>query len=239
MGYTAFGLELIRITAISWPEHEALLDVLVRPLGTIIELNSRFSGVWPEHFASAIPYADWHPPSEFQDPGATPPPLPIVDSPQKARELLCSFLTPSTPLIGHAIENDLNATRLCHPNIIDTMLLYPHPRGLPLRYGLKMLTKKYLERDIQMGGDRGHDSMEDAVATGDLVRVRVARQWREMQSKGWKFESGELVGPQGGAVPSIQSKKRTKRQAGLDGIDENDSEGVGGEGLSVEYLEMK
>jgi hypothetical protein len=239
MGYTAFGLELIRITAVSWPEHEPLLDVLVRPLGTIIELNSRFSGVWPEHFASAVPYADWQPPSELQEPGATPTPLPIVDNPQKARELLCSFLTPSTPLIGHAIENDLNATRLCHPNIVDTMLLYPHPRGLPLRYGLKMLTKKYLERDIQMGGDRGHDSLEDAVATGDLVRVRVARQWREMQSKGWKFENGELVGPQGSAVPSVQSKKRTKMQAGLDGVDENDSEGLGGEGLSVEYLETK
>ena len=117
------------------------------------------------------------------------------------------------------------------------MLLYPHPRGLPLRYGLKMLTKKYLERDIQTGGDRGHDSLEDAVATGDLVRVRVARQWREMQSKGWKFENGELVGPQGGV--EMKSKKRTKRQAGLDGADEDDSEGLGGEGLSVEYLETK
>jgi hypothetical protein len=259
MGYTAFGLELIRITAVSWPEHELLLDVLVRPLGTIIELNSRFSGVWPEHFASAIPYANWQPPSEPQDPGATPPPLPIVDNPQKARELLCSFLTPSTPLIGHAIENDLNATRLCHPSIIDTMLLYPHPRGLPLRYGLKMLTKKYLERDIQMGGDRGHDSLEDAVATGELVRVKVARQWREMQSKGWKIENGELVGPQGEVAPAAtsigtsigldrsmagatKSKKRTKRQAGLDGVDEDDNsegEDLSGQGLSVEYLETK
>ncbi|KAM0709682.1 hypothetical protein Q7P35_003722 [Cladosporium inversicolor] len=238
MGYTAFGLELIRITAVSWPEHELLLDVLVRPRGTIIELNSRFSGVFPEHFANAVPYANWQPPSEAQDLSATPPPLPIVDNPQKARELLCSFLTPSTPLIGHAIENDLNATRLCHPNIIDTMLLYPHPRGLPFRHGLKMLTKKYLERDIQMGGDRGHDSLEDAVATGDLVRVRVARQWREMQSKGWKFENGELVGPQGMDVVA-KSKKRTKRQAGLDGADEDDSEGLGGEGSSVEYLETK
>jgi hypothetical protein len=239
MGYTAFGLELIRITAVSWPEHELLLDVLVRPLGTIIELNSRFSGVWPEHFASAIPYASWQPPSGPQDLNATPPPLPIVDNPQKARELLCSFLTPNTPLIGHAIENDLNATRLCHPSIIDTMLLYPHPRGLPLRYGLKMLTKKYLERDIQMGGDRGHDSLEDAVATGDLVRAKVARQWSEMQSQGvgtsMTFE--RLV------AGATKTKKRTKRQAGLDGVDETDSGGedggLGGQGLSVEYLETK
>lgn len=261
MGYTAFGLELIRITAVSWPEHELLLDVLVRPLGTIIEFNSRFSGVWPEHFANAIPYANWQPPSEPQDPSATPPPLPIVDNPQKARELLCSYLTPSTPLIGHAIENDLNATRLCHPSIIDTMILYPHPRGLPMRLGLKTLTKKYFERDIQTGGDRGHDSLEDAVATGDLVRAKVARQWREMQSKGWKFENGELVGPQGSSLPPasvgtsislerlmngvVKSKKRNKREAGLDGADESGSEdespgqNMGGEGLSVEYLEGK
>lgn len=258
MGYTALGLELIRITAASWPEHELLLDVLVHPLGTVIELNSRFSGVFPEHFANAIPYANWNPPSEPQDPNAPPLPLPIVDNPQQARSLLCSYLTPSTPLIGHAIENDLNATRLCHPNIIDTMLLYPHPRGLPLRQGLKMLTKKYLERDIQTGGDRGHDSLEDAVATGDLVRFKVARQWREMQSKGWKFEGGELFGPKGSGLPlttggvgtsigldrlmngAVKAKKRTKREAGLDGVDENDSEGdVGSEGLSMEHLEDK
>lgn len=207
MGYTAYGLELIRITAVSWPTHEPLLDVLVRPIGTIIDLNSRFSGVWPEHFADAIPYTGGSQPSYPKDADS---PLPIVSSPSEARSLLCCYLTPRTPLIGHAIENDLNATRLCHPAIIDTMLLYPHPRGLPLRHGLKSLTKKYLERDIQMGGDRGHDSLEDAVATGDLVRVRVARQWREMQGKGWKFEGGELVGPPGG-----------------------------GEGLSVEYLESK
>jgi hypothetical protein len=122
-----------------------------------------------------------------------------------------------------------------------------------MRHGLKMLTKKYLERDIQMGGDRGHDSLEDAIATGDLVRVKVARQWREMQSKGWKFENGELVGPQGvGTLTSLEKptngmtkRKRTKREAGLDGIDENDSEdgdldqSLAGEGLSVEYLETK
>ena len=203
MGYTAFGLELIRLTAVSWPKNELLIDVLVRPLGTIIDLNSRFSGVWPEHFASAIPYATWQhaPPPNPQtasEEEPTAPSLLIVDSPQKARALLCSYLQPSTPLIGHAIENDLNATRLCHPSIVDTMLLYPHPRGLPFRHGLRMLAKKYLERDVQTGGERGHDSLEDAVATGDLVRVRVAREWRELRSRGWRFEGdGRLVGPEG------------------------------------------
>jgi hypothetical protein len=210
MGYTALGLELIRLTAASWPEHELLLDVLVRPLGTIIELNSRFSGVFPEHFASAPAYS----PSHLLAPSCQP--LPIVSSPSEARALLCFFLTPQTPLIGHAIENDLNATRLCHPTIVDTMILYPHPRGLPLRQSLKNLALKNLGREIQMGGERGHDSLEDAVATGDLVRVKVGKWWKEVGSgeKGWRFEEGKLVKVEG--MGSVIGKKGKQGQAGLD-----------------------
>ncbi|KAH7164701.1 hypothetical protein DER46DRAFT_506262 [Fusarium sp. MPI-SDFR-AT-0072] len=53
MGYTVFGMELIRLTATSWPTGEELLDVLVRPLGEILDLNSRYSGVWPDDLAQA------------------------------------------------------------------------------------------------------------------------------------------------------------------------------------------
>ena len=263
MGYTALGLELIRLTAVSWPSCALLVDVLVRPQGTIIDLNSRFSGVWPEHFANAIPYYQWNsdppppPPENWKE--GDPPPLPVVDSPKKARELLCSYLTPSTPLIGHAIENDLNTTRICHPSIIDTMLLYPHPRGLPFRYGLKMLSKKYLERDIQTGGDRGHDSLEDAQATGDLVRVKVKQQWAHMKATGWKFdEDGRLVGPEGGYKLHVHGNGKTlaemqveeamkpvpkggkRRASDLDGADDADEGDGGQEGhgrLSVDFLE--
>lgn len=171
MGHTTLGLELIRVTAVSWPKGEQLIDCLVRPVGTVVDLNSRFSGVWPEHFASSE--------------------LPIMDSPQKARELLCSYLTPQTPLIGHAIDNDLNAIRLCHPSIVDTVLAFPHPRGLPMRYGLRMLASKHLRRAIQTGGERGHDSLEDAVATGDLVRVKVGEKWKVLRAQGWTFVEGE------------------------------------------------
>ena len=200
MGYTTFGLELIRLTAVTWPMAEPLVDVLVRPLGTVIDLNSRFSGVWPESFNNAIPYSqhlassssgesetsNWH---------QTDSPLPIVDNPQAARDLLCSYLTPKTPLIGHAIDNDLNAVRLCHPSIVDTVLLFPHQRGLPLRFGLKMLSSTKLNRNIQMGGDRGHDSLEDAQATGDLVRVRIGEKWKVMLSEGWQIDGDRLIPP--------------------------------------------
>ncbi|EMC98979.1 hypothetical protein BAUCODRAFT_52429, partial [Baudoinia panamericana UAMH 10762] len=201
MGYTTLGFELIRLTAVSFPEGEKLIDVLVRPLGIVLDLNSRFSGVSLESMANAVPYTHHHdaiPAPQLKntlDDSPPPPALPIVNSPSAARDLLCSFITPTTPLIGHAIDNDLNVVRLCHPTIIDTIMLYPHPRGLPMRYALRMLSSKYLNRGIQLGGDKGHDSLEDARATGDLVRVKVGEKWKMLKMAGWKFVEGELVPP--------------------------------------------
>ncbi|KAF8846660.1 hypothetical protein BDZ45DRAFT_637958, partial [Acephala macrosclerotiorum] len=191
MGYTVYGLELIRLTATSWPDGEELFDVLVRPMGPILDLNSRYSGVWPKHMAEAPPWAD-NPPNR----SSTKPyngKLPIVDSPAKARSLLFSVLSPKTPLIGHGLENDLNATRLIHPTIIDTALLFPHKAGLPYRMGLKTLMAQYLNKHIQVvidGKMDGHDSKEDANAAGDLVRFKIGEEWRKMAKEGWKIEDG-------------------------------------------------
>lgn len=200
MGYTTLGLELIRMTAVSWPEGKQLVDVLVRPMGEVLDLNSRFSGVFPEHYTEAIPYGTTPPTTDSsarEDGEIEPTPLHVVESPAAARALLFQLIQPDTPLIGHAIDNDLNACRIIHPAVVDTVLLYPHPRGLPIRTSLKVLCKKHLDRDIQTGGDRGHDSKEDAVATGDLVRVKAAETWTLLKSKGWGFQDDRLVPPRG------------------------------------------
>ncbi|OKL62372.1 RNA exonuclease 3 [Talaromyces atroroseus] len=202
MAYTTLGLELVRLTALSWPQGELLLDVLVKPIGEILDLNSRFSGVFPEHFATAVPYGTipktaitaTAAAADLENGEIKPSsPMQVVDSPAVARTLLFEFLDPETPLIGHAIDNDLNAVRIIHPTIIDTVLLYPHPRGLPLRYGLKHLAKLYLDRDIQMGGNRGHDSKEDALATGDLVRFKVAEKAKILKRAGWTMKAGGVL----------------------------------------------
>ncbi|MDI1488402.1 MAG: RNA exonuclease 3 [Ramalina farinacea] len=194
MGYTTMGLELIRMTATSWPSGERLADVLVRPKGEILDFNTRFSGVRPEDYARAAPYGEKaDQPDHHEAPSSSK--LSVVDSIPAARTLLLSYLDPSTPLIGHAIDNDLNATRLIHPSIIDTVLLYPHPRGLPMRFGLKALMKRHLDRDIQMGGSAGHDSGEDARAAGELVKLRVAETWRRMKAQGWMVEESNFVAP--------------------------------------------
>ncbi|KAJ9662807.1 RNA exonuclease 3 [Coniosporium apollinis] len=240
MGYTVYGLELIRLTATSWPDQAPLIDVLVRPLGAILDLNTRFSGVQPEAFFNAPPFdpaagaLPSRPPSAGTEAAPAQPTLAIVASPDVARTLLCSYISPSTPLLGHALENDLNVIRLCHPTIVDTVLLFPHPRGLPIRYGLRALVKKYLNKDIQTAGAAGHDSLEDAREAGELVRWRVAREWKRLKSEGWSVNGGQFFAP---LVPGMVVKpatleelrayafapleKRAKRGRGqVDGADE-------------------
>ena len=201
MGYTTMGMELIRLTVTSWPDGKELIDILVRPMGEILDLNSRFSGVWPRHFNGAIEY-DAKLKDLKNEVNDLEIPLRIVDSPAKARELLFEHLTTTTPLMGHALENDLNAVRVIHPTVIDTVLLYPHPRGLPIRFGLKVLVKKHLNRDIQTGGAQGHDSKEDANAAGDLIRLKVMETWKAMAKGGWTVKDGVFFPPLPGGPQS-------------------------------------
>lgn len=209
MGYTVYGLELIRLTATSWPSGAPLFDVLVRPVGEILDLNSRFSGVWPKDMASAQPYSSSNPTSEKGQ-------LQIVSSPAEARALLFSHLSPRTPLIGHGLENDLNAARVIHTMIIDTALLFPHKAGLPYRNGLKMLMSTHLNRDIQVvneGKVEGHDSKEDANAAGELVRYKLAEMWEKMKRQGWIVEHGGVFVPPGRGA-SKDSLERTAGELG-------------------------
>ncbi|PQE25466.1 exonuclease protein [Rutstroemia sp. NJR-2017a BBW] len=196
MGYTVHGLELIRLTATTWPRGEELLDVLVRPVGEILDLNSRYSGIWPKDITSATPHLS----TTVPPPPTSPQNIYIVPSPTHARALLFSLITPRTPIIGHGLENDLNATRFIHPTIIDTALLFPHKAGLPYRNGLKMLVHTHLGRHIQVvkeGTVTGHDSREDANAAGWLVRWEVGRVWERLRREGWVVRGGGVVGPRG------------------------------------------
>jgi len=190
MGYTVHGLELIRLTALTWPENKLLIDVLVQPKGPVLDFNTRFSGVSADVFRRARKWTIDQavlPMNIDDDSGQSS--LSIVPSPECARDILCSYITPETILIGHAFENDLNVVRLCHQNIVDTVALFPHPAGLPIRHGLKTLAQSHLNRDIQTGGALGHDSLEDAEATGDLVKVKIGKVWTDMLRAGWKFDS--------------------------------------------------
>jgi RNA exonuclease 1 len=198
MGYTTNGLEVLRLTVISWPQHKPLIDVLVRPLGHVLDFNTRFSGISADQFLNAKPYDPENPKPVRKD-------LRIVESPYAARDLFLSHVSPTTPVLGHALENDLNTIRLIHPTIIDTVLLYPNPSGLPFRFGLRKLASDHLGELIQQGGAAGHDSYEDARTTGELVRCKIKERWNLLKNDGWQIREDGVYPPMPTEKPPEQA----------------------------------
>lgn len=104
---------------------------------------------------------------------------PGVKSLPEVRRDIARFVGPDTIIIGHGLENDLNAMRLLHSTVVDTALLFPHHKGLPFRHGLKLLSSKHLQRSIQDGpATAGHSSVEDAKASLDLVKWKMSTDAR-------------------------------------------------------------
>ena len=146
---------LTRISLVEW-DGSVLMDELVKPDKPIIDYLTPYSGITPaklEHVDTTL--ADM-------------------------QSRLLKEITAKHILIGHSLNSDLLALKLTHPFVIDTSILYPHPRGPPMKSSLKWLAQKYLGREIQKGhGTMGHDSIEDARACLDLVKLKCERgpQW--------------------------------------------------------------
>ncbi|KAF8417845.1 hypothetical protein EV426DRAFT_621300 [Tirmania nivea] len=208
MCYTTLGMEMVRLTVVDFPGGEVVVDALVRPKGEILDLNSRFSGVSAKDYVSAKPYS----------PGNSKSGLGIFPSPEAAREEVLRLLRFGVDsvgmkmeeeidiqedgvavLIGHALENDLNVLRLCHPYIVDTCILFPHTRGFPVRNKLAWVAEKFLKWRIQSqdvvmvageGGEeakgvvKGHDSAVDARCAGELVRWKIKESVKQNDGSG-------------------------------------------------------
>ena len=101
---------------------------------------------------------------------------PVTTTLKDIQQRLLSLLTPNTILVGHSLNSDLSALQMTHPFIVDTSIIYPHPRGPPMKSSLRWLAQKYLSREIQKGhGETGHDSIEDARACLDLVKMKCEK----------------------------------------------------------------
>ncbi|XP_064097748.1 uncharacterized protein LOC135209089 isoform X1 [Macrobrachium nipponense] len=149
MVFTTKGFELARVTLVS-VSGRVLLDSYVRPEGAVFDYNTQFSGITANHIEAAPPF-------------------------HEVREKILSCVSSSSILVGHSLEGDLSAIRLVHRNVIDTSLIFKGPQTsqscgpIPHKQSLKSLAKRHLGRDIQKGGSKGHDSLEDATAALDLV----------------------------------------------------------------------
>ena len=145
---------------------------------------------------------------------------PVTTTLPDIQKKLLDILDPRTILIGHSLNSDLTALKLTHPFIIDTALLYPHPRGPPLKSALKWLAQRYLNREIQKGHGTtgpgaGHDSIEDARTCLDLVKQKCekGKEWGTSDMQGENIfkrvaRSGVKYKNQGGsAIPSAENGK--------------------------------
>ncbi|KAF7924340.1 uncharacterized protein EAE98_007391 [Botrytis deweyae] len=153
---------LTRISIVGW-DGTVVLDELVKPEKPIIDYLTQYSGITKELLAS------------------------VTTTLQDIQKRLVELFHPRTILIGHSLDSDLKALKLTHPYIIDTAVIYPHPRGRPLKSSLKWLAQKYLGKEIQKGhGATGHDSTEDARTCLDLVKLKCEKgsDWGANDSQG-------------------------------------------------------
>ncbi|MCJ1474296.1 hypothetical protein MMC13_002954 [Lambiella insularis] len=153
---------LTRISIVNW-DGEVVMDELVMPEKPITNYLTQYSGITATRLAS------------------------VTTDLSNIQSRLLNLLTPRTILVGHSLNADLTAMKLTHPFIIDTSIIYPHPRGPPLKSALKFLAKKYLNREIQKHhGTTGHDSIEDATACLDLVKQKCEKgaKWGTSEASG-------------------------------------------------------
>ncbi|XP_023496750.1 interferon-stimulated 20 kDa exonuclease-like 2 [Equus caballus] len=136
---------------------DVLYDEYILPPCHIVDYRTRWSGIRKQHMVNATPF-------------------------KIARSQILKILTGKI-VVGHAIHNDFKALQYFHPKSLtrDTSHIPPLNRKADCpenaTMSLKRLTKKLLNRDIQVGKS-GHSSVEDAQATMELYKL-VEVEWEQ------------------------------------------------------------
>ncbi|XP_023232184.1 putative exonuclease GOR isoform X2 [Centruroides sculpturatus] len=144
MCYTKLGLEITKLTLLSF-DGSLLFETYVQPRSPIIDYNTEYSGITAEMLEKNT--------LRFEE----------------VQESLLNIINKDTIIIGHALENDLQALHFIHAKIVDTSVIFDSERGFCFRPSLKSLSEKYLGQIIQ---ENAHDSREDCQVCLELVLLK-------------------------------------------------------------------
>lgn len=163
MVYTAErGSCVARVSVVSYPSEEAVVDALILPPAPVIDFNTQYSGVSESSFAGGTVLF-------FGEKIAKP----YLEE-RELQVLMQKYFYSSDIFIGHSLENDLATLGLRHMRVIDTAVLYVEASGA--KRALERLTSQISKRFIQNGGTEGHDSVEDAQACIGLVIAHLRQR---------------------------------------------------------------
>jgi RNA exonuclease 1 len=139
---------LTRVSVVDW-DGGVLLTKLVKPDVPIKDYSTEWSGITEEMLRD------------------------VDTTIRDVQKELLDIINPRTIIVGHSLESDLNALKLTHPFLIDTTVLFPHPRP-PHKQSLKYLCREFLHTQIQ-NGKEGHHPTEDALSALQLVKEKCER----------------------------------------------------------------
>eukprot|EP00759_Apiculatamorpha_spiralis_P018505 PhF_6_TR24836/c0_g1_i1/m.34251/K14570/REX1, REXO1, RNH70; RNA exonuclease 1 len=149
MCITALGSELTRVSLVDAYTLKSIYDALVKPPNPILNYLTCYSGITEELLHNVT--------TTLED---------------VRQEILSKYIFAETIVVGHSLENDVQALKIRHGKFCDTSIMYPHPAGHPRKHALKYVTRKYLDKFIQQDKQAGHCSIEDATACVELLRLK-------------------------------------------------------------------
>ncbi|XP_041474134.1 small RNA degrading nuclease 5-like isoform X4 [Lytechinus variegatus] len=191
MVLTSAGSELARVS-VTDEKGKMLYNSLVKPTNPVRDYLTKYSGIT----------------KKLLDPVETR----LAD----AQKAVIGVLPEDAILVGQGLENDLRALKIYHPHCVDTSNMFT---ASGRRVKLKLLAKEYLNRDIQCS-TAGHDSIEDAVASMDLFKLKLAkgdqlRNYYRECSSGPVFAAREsifeLAEEQGKKVTAVDTRFTLKK----------------------------
>ncbi|XP_045160392.2 exonuclease GOR-like [Mercenaria mercenaria] len=144
--HTVKGLEVCKVSLID-TQLNVVYNKFCLPTSEIVDYNTIWSGITTSDLEGVTRTCD------------------------EMRDELLEFISADTVVVGHGLNHDFISLKIIHDKAVDTIMLYPHNRGLPLRRSLKELAESVLGQKIQTGD--GHDSKEDAEVTMKLALRKI------------------------------------------------------------------